>query len=452
MLSQFALQLRVFCKRLALEQSCRWTREQLTAHQLKAAAEIRTFAVRHSPFYARYHRGLQNSPLSQLPVLTKAALMENFNDLVTDRSVRLSDVNAHIELDSGDRLFRNRYVALSTSGSTGLRGVFLFSPAEWVHCLASIARPMKWAGVAPNPFRPERSAMVASATPWHYSARIGRALRTRMMPTLRLDAGEPLDSMVRQLNEWKPAVFVAYPSVLRQLADEQLAGRLKIAPRVCAASAELLTPETRRRVRDAWAIRVFETYGATEYAPIAAECPAGRMHLFEDGAVIENTDDRGRPVPAGELGERVLLTIFNRRTQPLIRYEISDMIRLSDVKCECGRPFRCMEEIEGRQEDMLTFPSASDPKRLVAVHPNVFHRLLETVPATGWQIILDNQGITINLTGLQHPPEQFHLESAMQQLLKAEGVAVPPVSVRAAAELRRGKTGKAPLILNLKAI
>jgi phenylacetate-coenzyme A ligase PaaK-like adenylate-forming protein len=117
----------------------------------------------------------------------------------------------------------------------------------------------------------------------------------------------------------------------------------------------------------------------------SAECPAGRRHLFDDGAIIENVDERGNSVPAGELGDRVLLTIFNRRTHPLIRYEISDMIRISSEKCECGRPFRCMEEIEGRQEDVLYLPSNAGTE--IPIHPNVFHRLLETVPAAAWQVI-----------------------------------------------------------------
>src|SRR6202012_5072496 len=104
--------------------------------------------------------------------------------------------------------------------------------------------------------------------------------------------------------------------------------------------------ETRRRTLDAWGIRVFDTYGATEYAPIAAECAYGRKHLFEDGAVIEVVDERGKAVPPGQAGDRILLSIFDRWTQPLIRYEISDMVRPIEGACECGRNFRLIESIE----------------------------------------------------------------------------------------------------------
>jgi hypothetical protein len=40
--------------------------------------------LERSPFYRRFHSGLEGRPLSELPVLTKAQLMESFGELVTD--------------------------------------------------------------------------------------------------------------------------------------------------------------------------------------------------------------------------------------------------------------------------------------------------------------------------------------------------------------------------------
>jgi len=169
--------------------------------------------------------------------------------------------------------------------------------------------------------------------------------------------------------------------------------------------------------------------------------------LFEDGAVIEVTDDRGKPVPPGVLGDRVLLTVFGRRTQPLIRYEISDMLRVSGGECPCGRPFRFLEDIEERQEDVLHFPADGPSGRLIAIHPNIFHRLLETVPAGGWQVIQEDGVLTVNLAGLRDRMVCDEIAGSMRKFLQAEGVLIPPVRVVAVSELRRGRTGKAPLVL-----
>ncbi len=310
-----------------------------------------------------------------------------------------------------------------------------------------ITRPMAWAGLTGGLTKPPRSAMVASTTPWHYSTRISASLATRLLPALRLDAAEPLESMVRKLNEWQPEVLAVYPSVLKQLADEQIAGRLRIHLRSVATSAEVLPAETRRRVHQAWGLRVFDTYGATEYAPIAAECAHGRKHLFEDGAIIEVVDERGRRVAPGDAGDRLLLTIFNRRTQPLIRYEISDMVRPLADACPCGRPFSLIESIEGRIEDVLYFPRRDRRSEHTAIHPNTFHEVLETVPASGWQVRQDADGLSVSLTGLPDSTLCDPLAARLRQTLEGLGAEVGPIRVRASDVLHRGPTGKAPLVM-----
>ena len=127
-------------------------------------------------------------------------------------------------------------------------------------------------------------------------------------------------------------------------------------------------------MKEAWGLRVFDTYGATEYAPIAAECAYGRKHLFDDEAIIEIVDEEGRAVPSGVRGDRVLLTVLGRRTQPLIRYEISDMVTPLDGACECGRPFRLIAAIEGRLEDILYFPDRTGGSQPIAVCSSAFQR------------------------------------------------------------------------------
>jgi phenylacetate-coenzyme A ligase PaaK-like adenylate-forming protein len=241
----FMTPFRVLWKRRALESACRWTRAELEQQQARRLTALRRFAMERSPFYQHFHRGLENQPLEGLPILTKGVMMENFDDLVTDREVRLADAEAFLRGNGGGHLFRGRYVVLSTSGSTGRRGIFLFDPQEWLTALAMITRPMAWAGLPGGLRRPPRSAMIASTTPWHYSTRISASLSSRLLPALRLDAAEPLATIVSRLNEWQPEVLAVYPSVLRQLADEQIAGNLRIRLRSVATSAEVLTEETR---------------------------------------------------------------------------------------------------------------------------------------------------------------------------------------------------------------
>jgi phenylacetate-coenzyme A ligase PaaK-like adenylate-forming protein len=190
----------------------------------------------------------------------------------------------------------------------------------------------------------------------------------------------------------------------------------------------------------------------------------GRKHLFEDDAAIEVVDDDGRNVAPGELGSRLLLTIFERYTQPLIRYEISDRVRLAGEPCPCGRPFRVIETIEGRQEDVLYFERASDAAagsgvrepigalgaaraQAIAIHPNLFHDALERFAVTAWQVMYDDAALTIRVLGAQDESLRQAIEREIRAMLAAAGAREPRIEVLAVDQLERGATGKAPLII-----
>ena len=192
----------------------RWTRDQLEVYQAKKLLRLREFAYAHSPFYQRFHKGLFDRPLAELPVLTKATVMENFDQLVTDRDIKLKDVRAHMANDREGNRFLNRYWVTATSGSTGTPGVFLFNRDEWSVVIANSARMHEWAG-APTTRRMRMAsvASVNSGSPWHLSAQAAATVRSGLMnawaPTLPLDAAQPLSKIVQQLNAWRP-YFLAF--------------------------------------------------------------------------------------------------------------------------------------------------------------------------------------------------------------------------------------------------
>ena len=155
----------------------RWSRAQLQAFQKARLAELRRYAYAHSPFYQRSHRGLEASPLADLPVLTKAELMTAFDDLVTAREVRRADIEEHLAKLQGNERFLNRFWVSRTSGSTGHPGLFLVDRHEWAMVIASYARAQEWAGVKTSLFRRTRLSVVSSRVPWHQVTRtkLGKA-------------------------------------------------------------------------------------------------------------------------------------------------------------------------------------------------------------------------------------------------------------------------------------
>ena len=166
--------LKVLAQRHRLRQRDRWTRPQLEDHQGRALRLLREHAYARSPLYRRFHKGFTDRPLGDLPILTKEMVMEHFDELVTDPTVWLADVEAHLAtLSGGDELFNGRYRVASTSGSTGRRGLFLWDPGEWVTVLASYNRSFDWAGVGAGLTRRTRMAVVSSTTPCQVRAGVG---------------------------------------------------------------------------------------------------------------------------------------------------------------------------------------------------------------------------------------------------------------------------------------
>lgn len=423
----------------------RWPRERLVDLQQQRLRDLCAYAVAHSPFYRRFHAGLADRPFAELPILTKAELMANFDDLVTDRDVRLLDVEAHLAEVKADARFRGRYRVVSTSGTTGLRGIFLSDPGEWAHVIASYARAQEWAGIVPSVRHPVRLAVVSTTRPWHQSARVGASVQSPLAPTLRLDATDPLAETVDRLNAFRPRSLVAYASMHRLLAEEQLSGRLRIAPQAAFSASEVLTADTRRLIADAWGIAPFDVYAATEPAGIASECELHTgLHLYEDLVVTEIVDERNQPLPPGQPGAKVLVSVLFSRTQPLIRYELSDSVMPSERTCPCGRTFRLIEAVQGRREDVMRLASADGGT--VSVHPNLVHDVLDRVAAGEWQVVQNTESITLLVA---RPGEGFDGDAVVDRLavaLTGMGAIAPPISWTSVDAIPRSGTGKAPLI------
>lgn len=424
----------------------RWTRLQLETYQAESLHRLRKYAYARSPFYQKFHKGLIDRPLTDLPVLTKTMMMEHFDELVTDRTLHLEEIRAFAAQGEAGQRYRNRYWVNATSGSSGHPGFFLFDEREWVHILASFARGQEWSGQRIRLTRRQSMATVASISPWHLSSQVAATVKSWWRPSLRLPASQPLSQIVQELNAWQPEVLIAYASMAGILAAEQLTGRLNICPAVVYTSSEVLTQQMRKLVCEAWGDAPFNQYGATETADIAAEYKrCRRMHVFEDLVIAEVVDEQYHPVPAGEYGAKVLVTTLFSRTQPLIRYELNDSVRIDAESDGCGLPFAVLESVQGRVEDTLHLPAVTGGK--IAVRPLVFNRVMDIAPISGWQIVQQpDDGLVVLLSGVRHGLQNETLLDQLTHSLAQEGACVPYIQVQRVAAIPKTSAGKAPLI------
>jgi putative adenylate-forming enzyme len=424
-----------------------WNRAQIGAYQAEALRKLRKFVYARSPFYRQFHRGLTDRPLEALPVLDKSRMMDAFDDLVTDRDLRRADIEAHAAGVRAGEPFAGRYQIMTSSGSSGRRGIFVLDRSEWAAVLAGFfMRSSAWAGLRLSPARRVRLAIVASRSPLHMTARAGASLRGRAVSVLQLGADEPSEATVARLNVEQPDMLAGYPSAIGLLAGEQRAGRLRIHPRVVTVSGEVLGSDVRARIEQVWGCRAFDLYGATECGVIAAECERHEhLHVYEDQVIVEVVDGDNRPVPAGAWGHKVLVTVLFRRLQPLIRYELTDSVRMATEPCSCGRPFARIEEIGGRAEGELRLPSIQGAGE-VALHWVFFLRLFAALPVAEWQVVKREAGLLVVLAGAENADVERGVLDSLRRGLTELGAMAPSLRVTWMPVIPRGPGGKLPLV------
>jgi putative adenylate-forming enzyme len=418
------------------------SREELLALQQRRLVHAARHAAAASPIYRELYSGIElaeDLDVRALPVVTKAMLMERFNEWVTDPRLRRSEVEAHLEQVRGDELYLGAYRCMPTGGTTGRKGIFVYDRDEWRQCLTAFLRWSELTGVRPRLGRRMRIATVGATSPLHMTARFAMSIDLGVYALRQLDARTPLREVVAALNEHRPEQLVAYPSIASLLAVEQLEGRLRIAPRVVCTSSEVRTEEMTSNIRAAWGVEPFDLYGTTE-SLYAGDCVHHQgMHVFEDLGLMEVVDQRSDPVPDGVAGAKLLATSFIKRTQPVLRYEISDIVALTTAPCPCGRPLARMVSLQGRSDDILRMEGADG--RTVAVHPLTLRSPMAALPELRqYKIIHDGDGLHVLLVPRDAiPGEELsrRVDATLRSKLLAAGVASPRLDVTIVAELPR---------------
>jgi putative adenylate-forming enzyme len=430
-----------------------WSAERLHAHQRERLLATVRHAATCSPYYRERFAGIElgdDLDLAALPTLDKATMLERFDDLVTDRRLTLAGVERHlteIERDASptDPLLFGEYRAMVSGGTSGRRGVFVYGRADWTETLAGLARCWgAYLDFAPRLPR-RRFATINADHPLHISGRWNRSSDVGVHRHLRLDARAPIGELVEALNAFQPQCLVTYPSTAALLAERQLAGELRIAPEVVTTGGEVLTAELRQRISAAFGRTPFNGYAATEAGYIAFECDrhAG-LHVFEDQVQIEVVDDDHRPVPAGEPGSRLLLTNLVNRTQPLIRYELDDLVTAAREPCPCGRSFPLLATVDGRSDDVLELPAVAGGT--IKVHPVTLRSPLAALGAVSEYRIVHRGGelrVEAVLADADVRQASRGIEQGLANALAERGARVPPILVERVAEIpRHPRSGK----------
>lgn len=335
-------------------------------------------AARETPFYAGRLPEGRAVRLEDIPPVTKAEYLERLDDTFRDRRLTRPELHAFVRdpARTGQLLF-GRYLVAMTSGTTGQVGIFVNDVESWALTRGTTFARIFRDQLGPAGFlrllayRRYRMAFVVAAG-GHYMTYL---LASRVPPLGKLvtdarvhSVEMPVPALVRELNDQRPHLLHSYPTVLELLCLEARAGRLRIAPDIITAGSEPLTASCRAAVADAFPrAQLVETYAATECVSLATACRFGHLHVNEDTCLVEPVRANGEPVPRGEAGEQVLVTNLLNTAQPLLRYTLTDQVRLVDEPCPCGSAFGRIE-VHGRTDDTFFLTS---PEGAWQAHPPI---------------------------------------------------------------------------------
>ncbi|MFC7687343.1 F390 synthetase-related protein [Ureibacillus sp. GCM10028918] len=296
----------------------------------------------HSPYYQQLKksRTYDLTDINHYPFMNKPFMMDHFDEQNTKgvKKEEAFQVAMHAEENRDfSPAIGNITVGLS-SGTSGNRGIFLVSREE----------QSAWAGtilakLLPNGFKnKEKIAFFLRA-----NSNLYESVRSNKIEFAFFDLLDHFDEHIKRLQDYQPTILAAPPSMVRRIASAVKEQKLNIQPIKIITMAEVLDPLDEAYIESIFKQKIHQVYQCTE-GFLGCSCSHGTIHLNEDIVYIEKEF-----LNAEKTKFHPIITDYKRRTQPIIRYRLNDILTLKSEPCPCGSPMLAIEQIEGRMDDVF---------------------------------------------------------------------------------------------------
>lgn len=272
----------------------------------------------------------QFSDIERLPIITRA----DFRDLEEDLYIS-SSLKRHSFLDR-------------TSGSTGVPFQFYVDRGA---VLRSFAVRDRMFLVATGGVRYQILVIRAA---WRMGVAFFKCKLFYLKGTQTIP--ERLPKLAEMVNRNFPegVILSVVGSWALALAREVEKTNIRFPIRAISSGGEAMLPAEREYIEKTLDTKLFLTYASQENFCMAFECELHALHLTEEQLHIEIVDFAGRALPQGVVG-RVVVTGFDNRVMPFIRYANGDIGSISAESCPCGRTLPTLSVV-GREKDVIRLP------------------------------------------------------------------------------------------------
>lgn len=406
--------------------------------QLRRFRQLLAHSQRHSPYLKNKYRGIDPrfAVPTDVPVMTKAEMMANFDGIVTNRRIRRQVVERFVSHPNNvGKFFLGKYPVLHTSGSQGQPALLVQEPGAFRRLFSmQIARghtlPKTWTTFFSNFLNKKRLAVFQLRQGFYPSgaafAYMPDAMR-RFAKVIRLRYTDPFHDTVCKLNEFQPHFISGYGHIMVNLAMAEMNGELRLRTnghlQLMTSIAEPVFDQTCERIRDVFGIHLASHYAMGECLSLSLGCPYHPgAHLNTDLAMLEVVDRHGDKVPDGQPGDKVRITNLMNYVQPILRYEVDDVVTMSPERCPCGNPLPLIRRVAGRFNDHLWIRLQGRTQQLPTFFfTTTFHGLLDLAEFQVIQTAMNKfviQAISLPGRGLT----AMRVHSALMQQAHKEGL------------------------------
>ena len=273
-----------------------------------------------------FYRGM-GSRLENYPFIDKKVLMYNIDRFINKK-------------------FRFKNVGL-TSGTTGTPGKFFRDIKSMAAEQYFQNRYFNWKSCYRVIFRGER--LFDNQYSGDRIYRTVPLIREMYVSSFHIN-DQTLKNLVEKLATIRKKCLWAYPSSAYALAEYCKKNNIRLKFDVVALSSEILMDYRKDLMEEVFQCRVMDWYGQAERVAALVRCEHGHYHELEHYSYVEY-------LPAEDNMFEVAGTTLHNKIMPIIRYNMHDLVEISEEPCLCGAKGKNVTRIHGRTTCYIELPN-----------------------------------------------------------------------------------------------
>ncbi len=371
------------------------SRDKLKRYQAKKLKRHIKFLIKKSEYFKKLV-DVVGTDLKNFPLMNKKIMMDNFDSMLTINVNKETALKNAIDSEKSREFDNtlNSYTVGLSSGTSDHRGLFITSEKEMD----------VWTGAILSRVLPSIKQNYKIAFFLRANSNLYENVSSKKIQFKYFDIYKSFKDNIVELDNFKPDILVAPPSVLILIAKNIQNRSININPQRIISVAEVLEKSDEEYLKDVFKKDIIhQVYQSTE-GFLGYTCDYGTIHLNEDMVFIEKEYiDEDRFIP--------IITDFTRKSQPIVRYRLNDILVVENKPCPCGCQFQGIKKIEGREDDVFIFDGFESED--IHIFPDIIRRsVLYVDNIRNYQVVQESRDtITIYLdTDSSEVKENISLE------------------------------------------